>query len=47
MNNLYWIERQQTLSVQFSQLSLGVDLAAPPTTERWSVHCLLSRLAVS
>ena len=45
MNNLDWLERLQSLSVRFSHLGIGADLAALSVIEAWGVYRYLSRLA--
>ncbi len=45
MNNLDWLERLQCLSVRFSHLGIGADLAALSVIEAWGLYCFLSRLA--
>lgn len=45
MNNLDWLERLQSLSVRFSHLGMGADLAALSVIEAWGVYRFLSRLA--
>lgn len=45
MNNLDWIERLQCLSVRFSHLGIGADIATLSTIEAWGLYLLLSRLA--
>ena len=42
-----WLIRLQSLSVQFSHLGLGADMAGLSLTELWGVYCYLSRLAES
>lgn len=45
MNNLDWMERLQSLSVRFSHLGVGADLAALSMIEAWGLYLFLSRLA--
>ena len=45
MNNLDWLERLQCLSVRFSHLGIGADLAALSIVEAWGLYLFLSRLA--
>jgi hypothetical protein len=45
MNNLDWMERLQSLSVRFSHLGIGADLAALSIVEAWGLYLFLSRLA--
>jgi hypothetical protein len=45
MDNLDWMERLQCLSVRFSHLGIGADLAALSIIELWGVYRFLSRLA--
>jgi hypothetical protein len=40
-----WLERLQTLSVRFSGMGVGADLAALSLIELWGLYCYLSRLA--
>lgn len=47
MNNLDWMERLQSLSVRFSHLGIGADIAALSIIELWGVYQFLSRLADS
>lgn len=43
--NSDWLERLQTLSVRFSGMGVGADLAALSLIELWGLYCYLSRLA--
>ena len=45
MNNLDWLVRLQSLSVRFSHLGIGADLAALSIVEAWGLYLFLSRLA--
>lgn len=45
MNDLDWLERLQCLSVRFSHLGIGGDIAALSIIEAWSLYLFLSRLA--
>lgn len=45
MNDLDWIERLQCLSVRFSHLGIGADLATLSITELWGIYLFLSRMA--
>jgi hypothetical protein len=45
MNNLDWLERLQCLSVRFSHLGIGADIAALSIVEAWGLYLFLSRLA--
>lgn len=45
MNNLDWLERLQSLSVRFSHLGMGADMAALSIVEAWGLYLFLSRLA--
>jgi hypothetical protein len=40
-----WLERLQTLSVRFSGMGVGADLAALSLIELWGLYRYLSRLA--
>jgi hypothetical protein len=44
MNNLDWMERLQCLSVRFSHLGIGADLAALSVVEAWGLYRYLLRL---
>jgi hypothetical protein len=45
MNSETWLERLQTLSVRFSHLGIGADLATLSLIELWGLYLFLSRLA--
>lgn len=45
MNNLNWMERLQCLSVRFSHLGIGADIASLSIIEAWGLYLFLSRLA--
>lgn len=45
MNNQDWMERLQCLSVRFSHLGVGADIAALSIVEAWGLYLYLSRLA--
>lgn len=45
MNNLDWPEQLQCLSVRFSHLGIGADIAALALVEAWGLYLHLSRLA--
>jgi len=45
MNDEAWLARLQSLSVRFSHLGIGADLAALSIVELWGLYCYLSRLA--
>ena len=45
MNNETWLERLQSISVQFSHLGIGADLTALSLIELWGLYLFLSRLA--
>jgi hypothetical protein len=45
MNNLDWLDRLQCLSVRFSHLGIGADMAALSIVEAWGLYLFLSRLA--
>jgi hypothetical protein len=45
MNNLDWMESLQSLSVRFSHLGIGADIAALSMIELWGLYLFLSRLA--
>lgn len=45
MNSETGLERLQTLSVRFSYLGVGTDLAAISIIEAWSLYLFLCRLA--
>lgn len=45
MYNLDWLERLQCLSVRFSHLGIGADIAALSIVEAWGLYLFLSRLA--
>ena len=45
MNNLDWMERLQTLSVRFSHLGIGADMASLSLIELWGLYLFLLRLA--
>jgi hypothetical protein len=45
MHNLDWLERLQSLSVRFSHLGVGADIAALSIVEAWGLYRFLSRLA--
>jgi hypothetical protein len=45
MNNLDWMERLQCLSVRFSHLGIGADVARLSIPEAWGLYLFLSRLA--
>ena len=44
MHSETWMERLQCLTVRFSHLGIGADLAALSLIELWGVYCYLSRL---
>lgn len=45
MSNEAWLERLQCLSVRFSYLGIGADLAGLSIIELWGLYLFLSRLA--
>lgn len=45
MNNLDWLEHLQCLSVRFSALGIGADIAALSIVEAWGLYLFLSHLA--
>jgi hypothetical protein len=45
MNNLDWLDRLQCLTVRFSHLGIGGDIAALSIVEAWGLYLFLSRLA--
>lgn len=45
MNNPDWLARLQSLSVRFSHLGIGADLAALSLIDAWGLYLYLSRLA--
>jgi hypothetical protein len=45
MNSLDWLDRLQCLSVRFSHLGIGADIAALSIVEAWGLYLFLSRLA--
>lgn len=45
MSNETWLDRLQYLSVRFSNLGIGEDLAALSMIEAWGLYLFLSRLA--
>jgi hypothetical protein len=45
MNSETWLERLQTLSVRFSHLGIGADLATLSLIELRGLYLFLSRLA--
>jgi hypothetical protein len=45
MNKQDWMERLQMLSVRFSYLGIGADLATLTIIEAWGLYLFLSRLA--
>lgn len=45
MNDLGWMELLQSLSVRFSHLGIGGDLASLSLVEAWGLYLFLSRLA--
>lgn len=44
MDNLDWLERLQCLSVRFSHLGIGADIAALSIIEAWGLYRFLLRL---
>ncbi len=44
-DNQNWLDRLQCLSVRFSYLGIGCDLAALSLIEAWGLYLFLSRLA--
>ena len=45
MSNETWQERLQMLSVRYSHLGIGADMAALSIVEAWGLYLFLSRLA--
>lgn len=45
MHSETWLERLQCLSVRFSHLGIGADIAALSIIEAWGLYLFLSRLA--
>jgi hypothetical protein len=45
MNNTDWMELLKCLSVRFSHIGIGGNIAALSIIEAWSVNQFLSRLA--
>ena len=45
MSSETWLDRLQYLSVRFSYLGIGADLAALSMIEAWGLYLFLSRLA--
>ena len=45
MHSETWMERLQCLTVRFSHLGIGADLATLSMIEAWSLYLFLSRLA--
>ena len=45
MDNEIWLERLQSLCVQYSHLGVSADVASLSIVEAWGLYLFLSRLA--